>query len=169
MSRIPSLTRVVAACLAVAMLVLVIAASAASADSAASANSSRSGFAFVARDIRGGPAGAVAMVGVGAFDSAGTPAHGGGLFRCTESVGQGPLAGCQTGQGVHWHTDTALASTPFRCSTDAVKTGVPGADTAVFSGTFFRAGDGSAPSFTANVIVTSDALGGRYATTQGGR
>jgi hypothetical protein len=129
------------------MLVLVVGAS------AASANSSRSGFAFLARDIRGGPAGAVAMVGVGAFDSAGMSAHADGLFRCTESVGQGPLAGCQTGQGVHWHTDTAVASTPFRCSTDAVKTAVAGADTAVFSGTFFRAGDRSTPSFTANVIV----------------
>src|SRR3954453_11008603 len=86
-SRIPSLTRVVAAGFAVAMLVLVLGASAASADS------SRSGFAFAAPDIRGGPAGAVAMVGGGAFDSAGTFAHGGGFFRCTESVGQGPLAG----------------------------------------------------------------------------
>ena len=147
MSRIPSLTRVVAAVFAVAMLVLVLGAS------AASANSSRSGFAFAASDIRGGPAGAVAMAGGGAFDSAGTFAHGGGFFRCTESVGQGPLAGCQTGQGTHWHTDTALASTAFRCSTDAVKTGVAGADTAVFRGTFFRPGDGNTPSFTANVIV----------------
>ncbi len=147
MSRFPSLTRVVAAGFAVAMLVLVLGAS------AASANSSRSGFAFFAGDIRGGPAGAVALVGGGAFDSAGTFAHGGGGFRCTESVGQGPLAGCQAGQGVRWHTDTALASTPFRCATDAVKTGTASADTAVFRATFFRAGDGNTPSFTANVIV----------------
>jgi hypothetical protein len=129
------------------MLVLVVGAS------AASANSSRGGFAFAARDIRGGPAGAVAMIGGGAFDTAGTFAHGGGAFSCTESVGQGPLAGCLAGQGVRWHTDTALASTPFRCSTDALKTGTVGEDTAVFRATFFRAGDGNTPSFTANVIV----------------
>jgi hypothetical protein len=146
-SRIPSPARLVAACFAVAMLVLVLGAS------TASAGSSRSGFAFAARDIRGGPAGAVSIIGAGAFDSAGTFAHGGGAFRCTESVGQGPLAGCQTGDGVRWRTDTALTSTPFRCATDAVKTGAAAADTAVFRATFFRAGDGNTPAFTANVIV----------------
>ena len=129
------------------MLVLVIGAS------AASATSSRGGFAFAARDVRGAPAGAVAIAGGGAFDSAGTFAHGGGAFRCTETVGQGPLAGCQADQGVRWHTDTALASTPFRCATDAVKTGTADADTAVFRATFFRAGDGNTPAFTANMIV----------------
>ena len=147
MSRIPSLPRLVAAGFAVAMLVLVIGAS------AASANPSRGGFAFAAGDVRGGPAGAVSFVGGGAFDTAGTFAHGGGAFRCTESVGQGPLAGCQAGEGVRWHTDTALASTPFRCSTDAVKTGTTGPDITAFRATFFRAGDGNTPSFTANVIV----------------
>ena len=147
MSRTPSPFRVVAACFAAAMLVLVIGAS------AASASSSRGGFAFAARDVRGAPAGAVAIIGGGAFDSAGTFARGGGAFRCTESVGQGPLVGCQAGEGVRWHTDTALASTPFRCASDAVKTGVPSADTAVFRATFFRAGDGNTPSFTANMIV----------------
>ena len=147
MSRIPSPVRLVAACFAAATLVLVLGAS------AATAGSSRSGFAFAAGDIRGGPAGAVSLVGGGAFDSAGTFAHGGGGFHCTESVGQGPLTGCQTGQGVRWHTDTALTSTPFRCATDAVKTGFAGADTAVFRATFFRASDGNTPSFTANVIV----------------
>jgi hypothetical protein len=146
-SRISSSARLVAACFAAATLVLVISAS------AASASSSRGGFAFAARDVRGAPAGAVAIVGGGAFDSTGTLARGGGAFRCTESVGQGPLVGCQTGQGVRWHTDTALASTPFRCSTDAVKTGTADTDTAVFRATFFRAGDGNTPSFTANVIV----------------
>ena len=45
------------------------------------------------------------------------------------------------------------ASTPFRCATDAVKTGSAAADTAVFRATFFRAGDGNTPAFTANVIV----------------
>ena len=34
-----------------------------------------------------------------------------------------------------------------------MKTGTAGADTAVFRATFFRAGDGNTPSFTANVIV----------------
>jgi hypothetical protein len=129
------------------MLVLVIGAS------AASATSSRGGFAFATRDVRGAPAGAVAIAGGGAFDSAGTFAHGGGAFRCTETVGQGPLTGCQADQGVRWHTDTALASTPFRCATDAVKTGTADADTAVFRATFFRAGDGNTPAFTANMIV----------------
>src|SRR5829696_1354624 len=137
-SRTPSPSRLVAACFAVAALVLVIGAS------AASATSSRAGFAFAARDVRGAPAGAVALIGGGAFDSSGTFVRGGGAFRCTESVVQGPLVGCQTGQGVRWHTDAALVSTPFRCATDAVKTGTADADTAVIRATFFRAGDGNA-------------------------
>ena len=145
MSR--SSSRLVAVCFTAAVLVLVVGAS------AASAGSSRTGFAFASRDVRGAPAGAVAVVGGGAFDSSGTFARGGGAFRCTESVGQGPLVGCQSGQGVRWHTDTALAATPFRCATDAVKTGTADADTAVFRATFFRAGDGNGPSFTANMIV----------------
>jgi hypothetical protein len=129
------------------MLVLAVGAS------AASAGESRAGFAFAARDVRGAPTGAVSIIGGGAVDSAGTFARGGGAFRCTETVGQGPLLGCQTGEGVRWRTDTALTSTPFRCATDAVKTGTADGDTAVFRATFFRAGDGNTPSFTANMIV----------------
>jgi hypothetical protein len=146
--------RLVAACFAVATLVLVLAASAASASPLASTStSSRGGFAFTARDVRGAPAGAVSFAGGGAFDGAGTFAHGGGAFTCTESVGQGPLVGCLAGQGVRWHTDTALPSSAFRCAGDALKTATAADDTAVFRATFFRAGDGNAPSFTANVIV----------------
>jgi hypothetical protein len=146
--------RLVAACFAVATLVLVLGASAASASPpAASPASSRGGFAFNARDVRGAPAGAISFAGGGAFDGAGTFAHGGGAFTCTGSVGQGPLVGCMAGQGVRWHTDTALTSTGFRCASDAPKTGTAADDTAVFRATFFRAGDGNVPSFTANVIV----------------
>ena len=149
MFRIPSPSRLVAASFAVATLMLVVGAS------AASAGSSRSGFVFAADDISGAPAGSVNLVGAGAFDSTGTFARAGGAFLCTGTVGQGPLAGCQTGEGVRWHTDTPLASAPFRCATDAVKTGNPGPDTAVFRAEFFRADDGNTPSFLANVIVSA--------------
>jgi len=111
--------------------------------------------AFTAEDISGAPAGSVNLSGAGSFDSTGTFAEVGGAFLCTDSVGQGPLAGCQTGDGVRWHTDTPLSSTPFRCATDAVKTGTPGPDTAVFRAEFFRAGARNLPSFVANVIVSA--------------
>jgi hypothetical protein len=138
--------------LAVAALALVVSASAAS---AGPAGPSRSGFAFSADDISGAPAGSVNLSGAGAFDSTGMFVQGGGAFLCTTSVGQGPLAGCRSGEGVRWHTDTPLTSTPFRCAADAVKTGTPGPDTAVFRAEFFRADDGNTPSFAANVIVSA--------------
>jgi hypothetical protein len=145
--RTTSLFRLVAAAFAVAMLMVGVGAS------VASASSSLSGFTFAADRVSGAPTGSVALAGAGAFDTAGTFARGVGVFRCTESVGQGPLAGCLAGQGLRWHTETPLASTPFRCSTDALKTGIAGSDTAVFRADFFRAGDGNTPSFSANVIV----------------
>ena len=149
MFRIPSPFRLVAASFAVATLVLVVSAS------GASARSSQSGFTFSADDISGAPTGAVNLVGGGAFDDAGTFAKAGGEFLCTETVGQGPLSGCQTGEGVRWHTDTPLASTPFRCAADAVKTGAAAPDTAVFRAEFLRADDQATPSFLANVIVSA--------------
>ena len=80
-----------------------------------------------------------------------------GAFRCTATVNQGPLTGCMTGQGTRYDSSTALASTPFKCSgapTEALKTAATADDTAVFTGNFFRSGDGNQPSFTANVIVS---------------
>ena len=88
-------------------------------------STSRSGFAFFARDISGAPAGSVTLVGGGAFDVSSGAADSGGLFRCAETVGQGPLVGCQTGQGVRWNTDSLLASTGFKCTgnpAEALKT-----------------------------------------------
>ena len=115
MQRISSSLRAVAAAFAVAAVVVVFAASSASATSAAS---SRSGFAFFARDISGAPAGSVTLVGAGAFDVSSGFSHSGGLFRCAETVGQGPLAGCQAGQVGRWSTDSLLASTGFKCTGD---------------------------------------------------
>ena len=116
------------------------------------------GLGFHARDIRGGTAGAVRLTGGGAFDASTGVANTGGGFRCTESVGQGPLAGCQAGEGTHWHAETVLASTPFKCTSSAaesLKTATTGADTVVLRAEFFRAGDGNQASFTANVFVST--------------
>ena len=156
MQRVSSSLRAVVAAFAVAAVVVVFAASSAS---ATSATSSRSGFAFFARDISGAPAGSVTLVGAGAFDVSSGFSHSGGLFRCAETVGQGPLAGCQAGQGGRWSTDSLLASTGFKCTGDpaeALKTAIADARTAVLHANFFRAGDGNQPSFGANVIVAAN-------------
>jgi len=145
--RTPSRTHLAAAFVVVAVLIVAFGAS------SAFAGSSRTDFRFSADQISGAPTGAVALAGSGVFDSTGTFAQGGGTFQCTQIIGQGPLTGCQAGQGVRWHTATALASTAFRCSTDALKTATADPGTAVFRGAFFRTGDGNTPSFTANTIV----------------
>jgi hypothetical protein len=155
MHPINARVRVAAGVFALASLVVVLGAS------AASAAPSRSGFGFNARDISGAPTGAVTLTGGGAFDPSTGFVHSGGGFRCTTTVGQGPLAGCLAGQGVRWDTDSLLTSTAFKCTgaaSEALKVASTDARTAVLHADFYRAGDGIHESFTANMIVASHDL-----------
>jgi hypothetical protein len=155
MHRISSPVRVIASTCALAFLIVILGAS------AASAAGPKTGFGFNARDISGFPTGAVTLTGGGAFDSSTGFAHSGGGFRCTSTVNQGPLMGCLAGQGVRWDTDSLLASTPFKCTGAAAemgKTAFTNDDTVVLHADFYRAGDGTHESFTANMIVADHDL-----------
>jgi hypothetical protein len=129
--------------------------------SAAVATGPNVGFAFNARDVKGAPTGAVRLTGAGVFSTDRGFVRAGGPFRCTSSVSQGPLAGCMAGEGVRWHTSELLPSTPFKCTgaaSEALKTATTGAHTVVARSNFFRAGDGSHPSFTASTFVSANDL-----------
>jgi len=131
------------AALAAAALMLVIGAS------AAVAAGPNTNFAFNARGIGG----AVALTGGGAF---GSSAHSGGGFSCTSPVNNGPLAGCQTGEGVRWDSDTLLTGTNFKCvASEALKPVSTSDDTVVLNADFYRAGDGINESFNANMFVST--------------
>ena len=123
----------------------------------------RSAFGFNGT-AEGFPTGAVRLTGGGSYDPATasnviptetTVAVTSGSFDCTETVAQGPLAGCQAGEGVRWDTAQLLASTSFKCTaTDAPKDATTGPGTAVLLADFYRAGDGNDESFTAQMIVS---------------
>jgi hypothetical protein len=126
----------------------------------------RSGFGLNG-SVRGFPTGAVRLTGGGSFDPATasntipaeTSVASAGGFDCSETVAQGPLAGCAAGEGVRWDTVQLLASTTFKCTaTDAAKPAVTGANTAVLLADFYRAGDGEDESFTAQMIVSDGDL-----------
>ena len=124
--------------------------------SAAGAASSRVGFGFNASDIKGFPTGAVALTGGGAFDASTGTAQGGGSFRCTSPVSQGPLTGCLAGEGVRWDAEAVLSGTTFKCTgaaSEALKPIGLDEDTVLLRADFYRAGDGVDESFTANMIV----------------
>ena len=129
---------------------------------AASTAGARQGFGFNGT-VSGFPTGAVFLTGGGSFDAAtasnvvptDTDVKSGGGFRCVAAVAQGPLAGCEAGQGVRWDTAQLLASTTFRCTgADAAKRAATGAGTVVLLADFYRAGDGIDESFTAQIIVS---------------
>ena len=123
--------------------------------SAAGAAGPNTSFAFNARDITGS-SGAVTLTGGGAFNSSTHPAHSGGSFSCISAVSAGPLAGCQTGQGVRWDSDSLLTGTNFRClATEALKPVTTTDDTVVLHADFYRAGDGIDESFNANMFVST--------------
>ena len=129
--------------------------------SAAVATGPNVGFAFNARDIKGAPTGAVRMNGIGLFSTEKGFVRAGGLFRCTSSVGQGPLAGCMAGEGIRWQSAELLPSTPFKCTgaaSEALKTATTDARTVALRSSFFRAGDGRTASFTANTFVSANDL-----------
>jgi hypothetical protein len=118
--------------------------------------------------VSGFPTGEVRLTGGGSFDPTTasntipdqrTSAASAGGFTCTGPVAQGPLTGCQAGEGVRWDTAQLLASTGFKCTaSDAVKTAVTGDKTAVLLADFYRAGDGNDESFTAQMIVSDSDL-----------
>jgi len=127
----------------------------------------RSAFGFNGT-AQGFPTGAVRLTGGGSYDPATatnvvptdtTSAVSSGSFDCTETVAQGPLAGCQEGEGVRWDTAQLLASTTFKCTADdAPKVAITGPGTAVLLADFYRAGDGIDESFTAPMIVSDSDL-----------
>jgi len=115
-------------------------------------------YGFNARNVSGFPTGAVSLTGGGAFNPDTGFVDSAGGFRCTADVGQGPLTGCLAGQGVRWDTAELLASTRFKCTgapSEAPKTAVTGQDTIVLLSDFYRAGDGTDESFTAQMIVSA--------------
>jgi hypothetical protein len=122
----------------------------------------RTGFGFNG-SVSGFPTGKVRVTGGGSFDPttasntvpSNTSVASAGGFDCSDAVGQGPLAGCATGQGVRWDTVQLLHSIGFKCTgSDAAKPAVTNEHTAVLLADFYRAGDGNDESFTAQMIVS---------------
>jgi hypothetical protein len=129
--------------------------------SAAGRGGDRQGFGFNGI-VSGFPTGRVFLTGGGSFDAATasnivpteTDVKSGGGFGCLDAVAQGPLAGCETDQGVRWDTAQLLASTTFKCTgADAGKPAVTGPGIVVLLADFYRAGDGIDESFTAQMIA----------------
>jgi hypothetical protein len=126
------------------------------APSALAERGGNTGFGFNAREISGAPTGAVFLTGGGAYNPDSGFVHLAGGFRCTEAVEQGPLSGCQIGQGVRWDTAELLVETKFTCTGEADEPAVTGPNTAVLLSDFYRAGDGNDESFKAPMIVSQD-------------
>jgi len=123
----------------------------------------------------GFPTGAVRLTGGGSYDPATasnvipteTSASFSGGFDCKATVSQGPLSGCQEGEGVRWDTVQLLASAGFKCTgADAAKVATTGPGTAVILADFYRAGDGNEDSFTAQMIVSDTDLAPEIPGTQ---
>ena len=135
----------------------------------ASAATGHIGFGFNATDISGFPTGAATLTGGGSYNPGTGVVHSAGGFRCTSDIGQGPLAGCLTGQGVRWDTAELRPSTSFKCTgaaTEPLKTASTDEDTVVLLADFYRAGDGNDESFTAQMIVSADDIAPDIAGTQ---
>jgi hypothetical protein len=127
----------------------------------------RVGFGFNG-SVSGFPTGEVRLTGGGSYDpttatntipSNSTSVASAGGFDCSRPVAQGPLTGCQTGEGVRWDTAQLLDSIGFKCSaSDPAKPALTGAKIAVLLADFYRAGDGNDESFTAQMIVADSDL-----------
>ena len=127
--------------------------------SALAASNGHTGFGFNATDINGFPTGSATLTGGGAYDPVSGFVHSAGGFRCTSDVGQGPLAGCLTGEGVRWDTVDLRRSTTFKCTgaaAESLKTATTDENTVGLDADFYRAGDGNDESFTAQMIVSAD-------------
>jgi hypothetical protein len=125
----------------------------------ASAATGNVGFGFNARDISGFPTGSATLTGGGSYNPVSGFVHSAGGFRCTSTIGQGPLAGCLSGEGVRWDTVDLLRSTTFKCTgaaAEPLKTATTDENTVVLLADFYRAGDGNDESFTAQMIVSAD-------------
>jgi hypothetical protein len=144
------ITALVAAVVAAAVLLM-----------AATASAARGhiGFGFNAKHVSGFPTGAAKLTGGGSYNPGTGFAKSAGGFRCTSDVGQGPLLGCLTGEGVRWDTVELLASTNFKCTgavAEALKPAITDENTVILLADFYRAGDGNDESFTAQMIVSAD-------------
>ena len=119
----------------------------------------RTGFGFNAT-LSGFGTASVRLTGGGSFDI-GTPESGssiasGGGFRCLEAVNQGPLTGCQAGEGVRWDTVELLPGITFKCSgDDTPHLASTSDDTVALIADFYRAGDGIDESFTSPMFVSA--------------
>jgi hypothetical protein len=125
----------------------------------ASAAGGNIGFGFNARGISGFPTGSATLTGGGSYNPTTGFVNSAGGFRCTSDVGQGPLAGCLSGEGVRWDTVELLRSTTFKCTgaaAEPLKTATTDENTVVLVADFYRAGDGNNESFTAQMIVSAD-------------
>jgi hypothetical protein len=137
----------------------------------ATAAASHVGVGFNAPSIAGFPGdfsgGEVFLTGGGAYDPATASnsdpesafVHSSGGFRCIEPVQQGLLNGCQRGEGIRWDTDGLLESTGFKCTgaaSEARKSAVTDAHTAVLVSDFYRAGDGNDASFKGVQVIVAD-------------
>jgi len=127
----------------------------------ASFSQTQQAFGFNSATISGFPTGSARLTGGGAFNLATGFVKSAGGFRCTSDINQGPLAGCETAQGVRWDTAALLLSTTFKCTGGAgevLKTAFTSENTVVLKADFYRAGDGNDESFTANMIVSAQDL-----------
>jgi len=127
--------------------------------SIASAASGNIGFGFNARNISGFRTGSATLTGGGSYNPVTGFVKSAGGFRCTNDIGQGPLKGCLSGEGVRWDTVNLLRSTTFKCTGSAaetLKTATTDENTAVIVADFYRAGDGNVESFTGQIIVLAD-------------
>jgi hypothetical protein len=123
----------------------------------------RSGFSFEGSIVTL-PSGAplVHLNGGGSFEPfTVSNGHGNGGFLCVADIATGPLAGCATGEGTHWDTEQLLQSSGFKCggvAGEQGKTATTGPGVVVFEADFYRAGDGSNPSFRAKVFIADHDL-----------
>ena len=153
----------------VALLAAMLAVTALLMAATASAAKGNIGFGFNAKQISGFPTGAAKLTGGGSYNPGTGFVKSAGGFRCTSDVGQGPLTGCLTGEGVRWDTVELLASTTFKCTgsaSEALKTATTDENTVVLLADFYRAGDGNDESFTAQMIVSADDIAPDIAGTQ---
>ena len=67
-------------------------------------------FGFNAARIGGFPSGAAFLTGGGAYDPESGFLKTGGGFRCLEDINQGPLRGCNAGEGIRWDAVELLPS-----------------------------------------------------------
>ena len=125
------------------------------------AATNRTGFGFNAT-LSGFPTGTVRVTGGGSYqvplapgDDQSIKSNGG--FRCIEAVNQGPLTGCDTGEGVRWDTVDLLPAIAFKCNgaSDDLHTVQTDGDTVALIADFYRAGDGIDESFSSVPMFVS--------------